>query len=65
MNDTTLIGYAIIILVYLFPFWLALGKHHHNTSAIGALNLLLGWTILGWVGAFIWACTCVRTAREV
>jgi len=26
-----------------------------NASGIFLLNLLLGWTILGWIGALIWA----------
>jgi len=63
MTDTLFIGYAIIALVYLFPFWVAAGKHHHNSAAILALNVLLGWTILGWIGAFVWACTSVRTVE--
>lgn len=33
------------------------GRRHHNRQAILVLNLLLGWTILGWVGALTWAIT--------
>jgi hypothetical protein len=25
--------------------------------AIGVLNFFLGWTLLGWIGALVWACT--------
>ena len=32
-------------------------RGHHNQGAIFALNLLLGWTLSGWVAAFVWACT--------
>ena len=28
--------------------------------AIFVLNLFLGWTLLGWVGALVWAATAVR-----
>ncbi len=65
MNENSLfISYVIIIGLYFFPFFIALGKRHHNTEAIGALNLLLGWTVLGWVGAFVWACTAVRPVER-
>jgi hypothetical protein len=30
-----------------------MGKH--NAGAIFALNLLLGWTLVGWVVALVWA----------
>jgi hypothetical protein len=31
------------------------GYSKRNASAIIALNLLLGWTFLGWVIALVWA----------
>jgi hypothetical protein len=34
---------------------LAEERRHRNLAAIVVLNLLLGWTFLGWVGALIWA----------
>jgi len=44
-------------LVYFMPTIVALKRKHPQESAIGALNVLLGWTFLGWVGALVWACT--------
>lgn len=43
--------------VYFLPALTAWYRSHHNTMAIAMLNLLLGWTVVGWVGAFIWALT--------
>jgi len=51
------IGIGILFLLYLLPSIVAAGRKHNNEGAIVALNLLLGWTVLGWIGAFIWACT--------
>ena len=31
------------------------GRHKHNASAIALLNLFLGWTVLGWIIALVWA----------
>lgn len=41
--------------LYLLPTVVAFGGKKRNRAAILVLNLLLGWTLLGWVGALIWA----------
>jgi hypothetical protein len=45
----------ICLLLYFFPTIVATSKEKQNSGAIFALNLLLGWTILGWVAALVWA----------
>ena len=55
---------AFAMLAYLVPAVIATARHHHNAGAIFALNLLLGWTLLGWVGALVWACTAVQYAEN-
>lgn len=47
----------VIIVFYFLPWIVATFRHHNNRSAIAALNLFLGWTVLGWIGAFVWAYT--------
>ena len=50
---------------YFLPSILAGARGHHNVLAIFLLNLLLGWTGLGWIAALIWAATAVsRPAKE-
>ena len=34
-----------------------IGRNHKQSTAIFMLNLLLGWTVIGWIGALIWALT--------
>ncbi|WP_228027511.1 superinfection immunity protein [Bacillus fonticola] len=43
--------------VYFIPFLIAMLKRKTNTLAIFFLNLLAGWTFIGWVVAFIWSIT--------
>ena len=43
--------------IYFIPLILAATENRPNTAAIGALNLLLGWTFIGWVVALVWALT--------
>jgi hypothetical protein len=45
------------ILMYFFPAIVAGMRHHRNAGAITVLNLLLGWTLLGWVVSLVWAFT--------
>jgi len=57
-------GFGLIetamLAAYFIPAIVASTRKHHNAVAIGVLNLFLGWTILGWIGALIWACTNPR-----
>lgn len=46
-----------VLCLYLLPSLVAAARQHRNGGAIGALNILLGWTILGWVVALVWSLT--------
>ena len=41
--------------LYLFPSYLAYKREHKDLVAIVALNVLGGWTFVGWVFAIVWA----------
>jgi hypothetical protein len=41
----------IVLAVYLLPTWIALARKHHWIVRILLVNVLLGWTIIGWVVA--------------
>lgn len=51
-------------LLYLAPTWVAVRRRHRDRMAIGALNLLLGATGLGWIGALVWALTSNVEPRD-
>lgn len=55
-----LIIFGLMILLYFLPTWMAFRRGHRNRFAILILNILLGWTFLGWVGALVWAATDPR-----
>ena len=44
-----------IIGVYFFPTICAMSRHCRGRGAIFFLNLLIGWTFVGWIVTFIWA----------
>lgn len=41
--------------LYLLPTYEAWKQKHSNLTAIALVNVLLGWTIIGWVVAVVWA----------
>ena len=51
----SLIMLAAMIGLYFLPGLIAYMRGHHNAVSIMLLNLFLGWTLLGWVGALVWS----------
>lgn len=49
---------AFLILLYFLPA--IIGRDKRDATGIFLLNLFLGWTVIGWVIALIWACTAER-----
>ena len=54
------LGIVLIIGIYFLPGIVAHIRDHHQVNAIVLLNIFLGWTLLGWVIALVWAATAVR-----
>jgi T4 superinfection immunity protein len=54
-----LIGFLLVFVaalgLYFLPFIMARKKNKKNSEAIGVLNFFLGWTVVGWVIALVWA----------
>ncbi len=53
----------LIIALYFAPTITAYDKKKKNTGAIFALNFFLGWTLVGWVVALVWATTVEKEER--
>ena len=46
------------ILLYFLPT--IIGRHKADATGIFLVNLLFGWTVIGWFIALIWACAAER-----
>lgn len=62
------IGGSFIFLVvaamaYFFPYVVAKSRLHRNSLPIFWLNLLAGWTGVGWLASFIWSLTADTKRR--
>ena len=50
-----LLGLTALVVIYLLPSLIAYYKEAKYTSIIMFLNILFGWTILGWIVPMILA----------
>lgn len=47
---------AVVTLGYMLPWAIAESRGKANSGAVGLVNLLLGWTVIGWIVALVMAC---------
>ena len=58
MQNFTILELLLIVLIfalYFLPTLIEFLRQHKNKLAIFLLNLLLGWTVLGWVVSLVWS----------
>ncbi len=49
------LSFFLIIALSFMPFIIALCRNHNDTLLIFLVVFFLGWTIIGWIIAFIWS----------
>lgn len=54
---------AVLLVVYFVPSIVAASRSLKRARSIAFINLVLGWTLVGWVLALCWA--VARTERDV
>ncbi len=58
MGGKLLFGITELLIISVFYFLPAVVAKYRDTNNFGvifAINLLFGWTVLGWIAALIWA----------
>ena len=56
---------SLLILVALYFLPSILGRDKRDAMGIFLVNLFLGWTLIGWVVAFLWAIAAGRPVSVV
>jgi tryptophan-rich sensory protein len=56
---------AIVIAIYMLPGIIAAQRKHQSRVAIGFLTFFLGWTVIGWIVALVWAVTKVEKNEKI
>lgn len=57
-NGSALIGLVLLLVIavlYFLPTVIAVSRKLNKPAGVIALNVLLGWTVIGWIGALVMA----------
>jgi hypothetical protein len=54
-NTISVIVLLLIALIYMLPTLIAFGREHPRRHDIVVANILVGWTLIGWIVVFLWA----------
>ncbi|MGJ0510343.1 MAG: superinfection immunity protein [Methylocystis sp.] len=63
-EETVWIEIAIFVFVYFLPAYVAYKRNTSNKDGIFLLNLLFGWSVIGWFVALVMACGSAGHKRE-
>lgn len=47
--------FSFTFVMYFLPSIIAMARSKRDTLAIFLLNFFLGWTVIGWIVALVWA----------
>jgi hypothetical protein len=62
-STATILMLLAIVVIYMLPTLIAFGREHPRRQDIAVLNILFGWTLIGWIAVFLWA-SLVRIEEE-
>lgn len=54
-STSTILMLLVIVVIYLLPTLIAFGRDHPRRQDVAVVNILFGWTLIGWIAAFLWA----------
>ena len=49
------IGWSLATIAYMAPAAIAIRRSHPKRGAIVGINILFGWTGVGWIASLVWA----------
>ncbi len=53
-----------VLVVYFVPIIIAAIRQTRNLAGIIILNLLTGWTFVGWIASLVWAITASKESQS-
>lgn len=63
-NTVTVIELILIAILYMLPTLIAFARDIPQRLKVTVFNIILGWTLIGWIVAFLWARMAQTTADE-
>ena len=64
-HTITVIMLMLIAILYMLPTLIAHARDIPQRQTITILNIVLGWTLIGWLVAFFWAMSAQTAADEL
>ena len=64
IGTVIVLSISVAIFIYVLPSIVAFNRTHQNRVAILWLNILLGWSLVGWVIALVWALTANTETKK-
>jgi uncharacterized membrane protein len=52
---TNVIVLILVVIIYMLPTLIAFSREHPRRQELTVFNILLGWTLIGWIIIFLWA----------
>ena len=63
-NTITCIELILIAILYMLPTLIAYARDIPQRKTVTVFNIILGWTLIGWFIAFLWAALAETAADE-
>jgi len=63
-NTIKVIELMLIAILYMLPTLIAYARDVPQRQTITVLNIILGWTLIFWVIAFVWAMSAATSPEE-
>jgi hypothetical protein len=54
----------VAVALYFVPTGVAMGRRVSNVGGVAIVNLLLGWSVVGWGAALVMACVGSAVSKE-
>lgn len=64
-NTVTVIELILVAILYMLPSLIAYARDIPQRQTITVFNIILGWTLIGWIVAFLWARMAETAADEL
>ena len=66
MNENTVmvIELMLIVIIYMLPTFIAYARDIPAKNRVTVFNVILGWTLIGWLACFIWAVSAAGWPEE-
>ncbi len=64
-NTFLVVRVLLIVAIYMLPTLIAYARDIPARQTITVLNIVAGWTLIGWIVCFIWALMAETQADEL